>query len=111
MPAAIRLSLPDARRIAVRGEGLARAEELFGFRYRIEIYAPKASREYGYYVLPVLQGDRLVGRIDPLFDRKGGVLRINAVHWEDGPVDVDVDVDEPVASLAAWLGADEVAWP
>ena len=139
MPAAIRLSLTDARRIAVRGQGLAepqprsivevvraqlalhtllspfdklvydrdRTEELFGFRFRLEIYVPKAKREYGYYVLPVLHGDRLVGRIDAFFDRKDGVLRINAVYWEDGPV----DIDEPVASLAQWLATGEVAWP
>ena len=84
-----------------------RTEELFGFRFRLEIYVPKAKREYGFYVLPVLQGDRLVGRIDPLFERKAGVLRINAVYWEDGPA----DIDEPVASLADWLGAREVVWP
>jgi uncharacterized protein YcaQ len=84
-----------------------RTEELFGFRFRLEIYVPKAKREYGYYVLPVLHGDRLVGRIDAFFDRKGGVLRINAVYWEDGVV----DIEEPVGSLAHWLGAGEVAWP
>ena len=84
-----------------------RAEELFGFRFRLEIYVPKAKRQYGYYVLPVLDGDRLAGRIDPFFDRRSLVLRINTVHWEDRPV----DIDEPVAALAAWLDAHEVVWP
>jgi uncharacterized protein YcaQ len=84
-----------------------RTLELFGFDYALEMYVPAAKRRWGYYVLPVLQGDRLVGRIDPLYDRKAGVLRINSVHWEDGPV----DIDEPVRSLARWVGADEVEWP
>src|SRR5205814_195791 len=50
-----------------------RTEAPFGFRYRLEIYVPKAKREYGYYVLPILHGERLAGRIDPLFERKTGV--------------------------------------
>jgi uncharacterized protein len=87
-----------------------RTEELFGFRFRLEIYVPKAKREHGYFVLPILHGERLVGRIDPFFDRKAGVLRVNAVHWEVG-APTDVPLEETVAELAAWLGAEEVAWP
>jgi uncharacterized protein YcaQ len=84
-----------------------RTEELFGFHYRIEIYVPKAKRQYGYFVLPILHGERLVGRIDPFFDRKAGVLRINAVHWEpDAPK--DVPLEQTVSDLAEWLGADSV---
>jgi uncharacterized protein YcaQ len=84
-----------------------RAEALWGFRYRIEIYVPKEQRKYGYFVLPVLHNDKLVGRIDPAFDRKTSVLRINAVHWENGPV----PIERPVRSLARFLGAKEVVWP
>ena len=84
-----------------------RAQALWGFRYRIEIYVPKEQRKYGYFVLPVLHNDKLVGRIDPAFDRKTSVLRINAVHWENGPV----PIERPVRSLARFLGAKEVVWP
>ena len=82
-------------------------EKIFGFRYRLEIYVPKAKREYGYYVLPILHGDRLIGRIDPLFDRKAGVLRHNTVYAE--PVateEAGPDVVAAIRDLADWLGAD-----
>jgi uncharacterized protein YcaQ len=89
-----------------------RTQRLFGFRFRLEIYVPKAKREYGYFVLPILRGDRLVGRIDPLFDRKTGVLRINAVYAEPDAVASDrPGVRRAIDDLAAWLGAGEVAWP
>jgi uncharacterized protein len=83
-----------------------RAEALFGFRYRLEMYVPKAKREYGYYVLPILRGDRLVGRIDPVFDRRTGVLRVNSVHWEPGVK--PVDLERPLRDLARFVGADVV---
>jgi len=85
----------------------ARTEALYDFHYRIEIYVPKAERKYGYFVLPVLHRDRLVGRIDPEVDRKRGVLRINAVHWENDPI----ELERPVRSLARFLGVDKVEWP
>jgi uncharacterized protein YcaQ len=62
----------------------ARAEVLFGFFYRLEMYVPKAKRQYGYYVLPILRGDRLVGRIDIERDAAANDLRVNGVWWEDG---------------------------
>jgi uncharacterized protein YcaQ len=80
-----------------------RAEALFCFRYRLEMYVPKAKREYGYYVLPILQGDRLVGRIEPVFDRKTDILRVNGVWWEPGVK--PVSLDRPLRSLAKFLGA------
>jgi uncharacterized protein YcaQ len=84
-----------------------RAEVLWGFRYRLEMYVPAAKREYGYYVLPILRGDRLVGRIEPVFDRKEGVLRVNNVWWEDGAR--PGALDRPLKSLARFVGAREIA--
>jgi uncharacterized protein YcaQ len=78
-----------------------RAEALWGFYYRLEMYVPKAKREYGYYVLPVLRGDRIVGRIEPVHDRKEKTLRVLGTWWEGKPV----AVDKPLRSLARWLGA------
>jgi uncharacterized protein YcaQ len=83
-----------------------RAEALFGFHYRLEMYVPKAKRQYGYYVLPILRGDRLIGRIDPVFDRKSGVLRVNSAHWQPGVK--PVSLDRPLRSLADFVGADSI---
>jgi uncharacterized protein YcaQ len=89
-----------------------RAEALFGFRYRFELYVPAAKREFGPYVLPILYGDRLIGRIDPVMDRKAGVLRVNAVYAEpDAPRDAWPAVDRAITELASWLGAASVALP
>ena len=77
----------------------ARTEALWDFRYRLEMYVPKAKREYGYYVLPILHGDRLVGRVDPVFDRKSGKLNVLGA-WGDTS-----RLDEALADLAAFLGA------
>jgi uncharacterized protein YcaQ len=57
---------------------------LWGFDYRWEVYVPAAKRRFGYYVLPLLYGDRFVGRIEPRIDRKTGTLRILGLWWEDG---------------------------
>jgi uncharacterized protein YcaQ len=83
-----------------------RAEALFGFHYRLEMYVPKAKREFGYYVLPILRGDRLIGRIEPVFDRKSRILRVNGVWWEEGVK--PVSVARPLRDLARFLGAEEV---
>jgi uncharacterized protein YcaQ len=83
-----------------------RAEALWGFHYRLEMYVPKAKREYGYYVLPILRGDRLIGRIDPVLDRKRGVLKVNSVHWEAGVK--PVSLHKPLRSLATFIGAGSI---
>ncbi|GAA4671367.1 winged helix-turn-helix domain-containing protein [Frondihabitans cladoniiphilus] len=85
-----------------------RTERLFGFHYRIEIYTPQPQRVFGYYVLPVLQGDSLVGRVDLKSDRQAGVLRVQAAWHETGQV---VDVERLAALLhrtAAWQGLGSV---
>ena len=88
-----------------------RTEELFDFRFRLEIYVPKAKREYGYFVLPILHGERLIGRIDPLFDRKTGVLRVNNVYAEPGaPADAGSAVAKAIRELAGWLGAGDITY-
>ena len=89
-----------------------RALGLFGFRYRFEMYIPAAKREFGVYVLPILHGDRLVGRIDPLMERKARVLRVKAVYAEpDAPPDAWPLIEASIGELAAWLGAESVAVP
>jgi uncharacterized protein YcaQ len=76
-----------------------RAEALFGFHYRLEMYVPKAKREYGYYVLPILVGDELVGRIEPRFDRKTKTLEVLGAWGDTSRADGALD------SLATFLGA------
>jgi uncharacterized protein YcaQ len=61
-----------------------RTERLFGFFYRIEIFVPEPKREYGYYVFPLLEGDRLIGRIDMKADRKKGSLDVKRLWLEPG---------------------------
>ena len=78
-----------------------RTEALWGFFYRLEMYVPKAKRVHGYYVLPILRGDRLVGRIEPVYDRKARELKVNGVWWEGKPV----SVTKPLRDLARWLAS------
>jgi uncharacterized protein YcaQ len=80
-----------------------RAEALFGFRYRLEMYVPPAKREFGYYVLPLLVGDRLVGRAEPRFDRKTRKLELLG-SWGDTS-----RLGETLERIAQFLGAKERA--
>jgi uncharacterized protein len=89
----------------------SRLQALWGFEYRLEIYVPKAKRRWGYFVLPVLRGDRLVGRFDPRFERDTRILRINAVHAEEGERDGDAQaVRRAIDELARWLRAVDVTY-
>ncbi|MGJ7906143.1 winged helix-turn-helix domain-containing protein [Actinopolyspora sp. H202] len=87
-----------------------RAERLFGFRYRIEIYVPRQQREYGYYVFPFLLDDRIVARVDLKADRQAGVLRVPGAFAEP---DVDrgrvaAELGVVLREMADWLGLDGV---
>jgi uncharacterized protein YcaQ len=83
--------------------------ELFGFDYVLEIYVPPAKRRWGYYVLPVLDGDRFIGRFDAKADRESSTLRVPAIHMEAGTSAKDVKtVGGQLQELADWLGLDRV---
>ena len=88
-----------------------RALELFGFDYRIECYTPAAKRKYGYFSLPILHGDSLVGRLDPKAHRQSGVFEVKSVHLEPGvPVTGELvsGLRDTLQRLAAWHGTPEV---
>jgi uncharacterized protein YcaQ len=88
-----------------------RTQALFGFRFRLEIYVPKHKREFGFFVLPILHGDRLIGRVDPTMDRKTNVFRVNAVHAEEAaPESAGPAIAKAIEKLGKWLGADEIAY-
>jgi uncharacterized protein YcaQ len=72
----------------------------------MEIYVPKAARRYGYYVLPILDGDELIGRVDPALDRAAGRLVVNAIHAEpEAPASAGPAVATALQELATFLGA------
>jgi uncharacterized protein len=85
-----------------------RLKQMFNFDYTIEIYVPQAKRQYGYYVLPILHGDRLIGRMDVRYERARKTLVLHAVYAEGTGAlsqEILVEVGEAVRGLAAWLGA------
>jgi uncharacterized protein len=85
-----------------------RMTDLFDFDYQLEMYKPVAKRRWGYWAMPILDGDQLVGKVDATADRKAGVLRVDAIHLDDG-FDVDESaVGAEIEELADWLGLEPV---
>jgi uncharacterized protein len=86
-----------------------RTEELFEYEYTLEMYKPEAKRRWGYFALPILHGDRLIGKLDAKADRKASVLRVNAIH-EDVKFTraMTKGVQDELDDLAAWLGLEAV---
>lgn len=86
-----------------------RTLELWDFDYVIEIYVPAAKRKRGYYAMPILEGERLIGTVDPSFDRKAKVLKVNRVVLEAG-ASMTPATAEAIAELATFVGAEGVAY-
>ena len=89
----------------------ARTAKLFSFDFRVEIYTPQHKRQYGYYVLPILHGDQLIGRIDPKMDREHDRLHIHVVHAEKhAPLNRKTarSIRDALEGLAAFLGATDI---
>ncbi|MFE0517723.1 DNA glycosylase AlkZ-like family protein [Streptomyces sp. NPDC058954] len=84
-----------------------RTVELFEYEYQLEMYKPAARRRWGYFALPILYGDRLVGKLDAGADRRAGVLSVHAVH-EDVPFSAAMraEIGQEIEDLARWLGLD-----
>ena len=86
-----------------------RMVDLFEFDYALEMFKPAAARRWGYFALPILYDDRLVGKLDATADRKAGVVRVNAVHWDVEPGSaMATAVDREVDDLAGWLELERV---
>jgi uncharacterized protein YcaQ len=87
-----------------------RAERLFDFEYRIEIYTPAPQRRYGYYSLPVLIGDDIVGRVDLKADRAASTLLVQSAWWENGrPADAAARLADELRSAARWQGLEAIS--
>jgi hypothetical protein len=109
------LDLPFAGRVALLSPldrlvyDRKRMKELFEFDYQLEMYKPAAQRRWGYWAMPILYGDRLVGKLDATTERDAGVLRVDAVHEDGGwSGTVRAEVDREIHELATWLGLEEV---
>jgi uncharacterized protein YcaQ len=86
-----------------------RMSELFEFDYILEMYKPAGARMWGYYALPILYGDRLVGKLDATADRTEGELRVAAIHWDVPPGrSMAAAVDREIRDLARWLDLEPV---
>ena len=94
---------PFDRLIHDRGRTL----ELFEFDYQLEMYKPAANRRWGYFALPILYGDQLVGKLDATADRKAGVLRVDAIHQDAAfTKTMTTAVRREIRDLAQWLDVD-----
>lgn len=92
----------------------ARALRRFGFDYRFEAFVPEPKRQYGYFVLPILEGDRLVGRLDPKLHRDRGLLEVKSLWWEAGVKATKArkrGLEEALVRLADFVGAEEIQLP
>ena len=88
-----------------------RTEALWDFLFRIEIYVPADKRQFGYYVLPILHDDRLIGRVDPQYNRKTRTLHIQHVYAEaDAPPEAAADIRAAIVSLATFIGAQQIEY-
>ncbi len=90
-----------------------RLARLFGFDYRVEMFVPTAKREYGYYVYPMLEGDRFVGRIEAKADRKKGKLNVDKLWWEEGVNTTPArlkKLDAELERIGRFVGARDVEW-
>lgn len=82
-----------------------RAAEIFEYDYKLEMYTPKAKRQWGYWAMPVLFGDQLIGKLDAQTDRDAARLRVHALHWDVQPSRAMMDaVQHEIDDLATWLG-------
>lgn len=91
----------------------ARTKLLFDFDYTIEIYTPKIKRKFGYYVLPLLHGDQLIGRVDPITDRPNNRLIVNAVYAEKSAAKshlIGKAAEHAIESLAQFIGAQDIVF-
>jgi uncharacterized protein YcaQ len=91
-----------------------RTHFFFDYFFRVEIYTPKSKRKHGYYVLSILDGDRLIGRVDPDMERNSETFRINSIHAEKGAPEGRLPasrIADAIDDLAAFLGAKRVVYP
>jgi uncharacterized protein YcaQ len=119
LPDQVRAAIPPPDRIRILSpfdpalRDRKRTERLFGFQYTIEVFVPAAKRKYGYYVLPILEGDRLTGRIDLKVHRKEGFLEVIGLWWEAAirttPARQDA-LRRCLAHFAKFSGVNEVRW-
>ena len=102
-----RAERPSCRRSTDSSTTASARKELFDFEYTLEMYKPAADRRWGYFALPILHDDRLVGKIDETADRTASVLQVNAIHADVRFTRaMSQAIDAELTELATWLGMD-----